>query len=179
MDNLYYPGRPYIGIMLCPNGNAVRSQYNWQVSQSVLHPTESTAESQRSWQLQTFHRRLGEPPLLWGMLMGRLKVYAETSMPALGLRRCPGPAPSEKARWPRESTISSSPRCERCRYHARLHPLHRGFHWVGAPGYGELAVTDGFVAGGADGQWLELGAAGVLEDDRLGSGVDVFARPIL
>jgi len=43
----------------------------------------------------------------------------------------------------------------------------------------ELAVTDGFVAGGADGQWLELGAAGVLEDDRLGSGVDVFGRPIL
>ena len=50
---------------------------------------------------------------------------------------------------------------------------------VGAPGYGELAVTDGFVAGGADGQWLELGAAGVVEDDRLGSGVDVFGRPIL
>lgn len=43
----------------------------------------------------------------------------------------------------------------------------------GCPGYGELAVTDGFVAAGADGQWLELGAAGVLEDDRLGSGVDV------
>jgi hypothetical protein len=43
----------------------------------------------------------------------------------------------------------------------------------------ELAVTDGFVAGGADGQWLELGAAGVLEDDWLGSGVDVFGRPIL
>ena len=140
------------GIMLCPNVNAARSKYNWQVSQSVLHPTESTAESQRSWQLQTFHSRLGEPPLLWGMLMGRLKEYAETSMPALGLRRCPGPAPSEKARWPRESTISSSPRCERCRYHARLHPLHRGFHRVGAPGYGELAVTDGFVARGADGQ---------------------------
>src|SRR6478672_9796328 len=65
--------------------------------------------------------------------------------PPLGIRRCPGPLPSENARWPRESTISSSPRCERCRYHARLHPLHRGFHWVGAPGYGELAVTDGFV----------------------------------
>jgi hypothetical protein len=50
---------------------------------------------------------------------------------------------------------------------------------VGAPGYGELAVTDGFVAGGADGQWLELGAAGVLEDDRLGSGVDVSVAPFL
>jgi hypothetical protein len=69
--------------------------------------------------------------------------------PPLGIRRCPGPLPSEKARWPRESTISFSPRCERCRYHARLHPLHRGFHCVCTPGYGELAVTDGFVAGGA------------------------------
>ena len=48
---------------------------------------------------------------------------------------------------------------------------------MGAPGYGELAVTDGFVAGGADGQWLELGAAGVLEDDRLGSRVDVSVAP--
>jgi hypothetical protein len=48
----------------------------------------------------------------------------------------------------------------------------------GCPRYGELAVTDGFVAGGADGQWLELGAAGVLEDDRLGSGVDVSVAPL-
>jgi hypothetical protein len=59
------PAKTIFGIMLCPNVNAARSKYNWQVSQSVLHPTESTAESQRSGQLQTFHRRLGEPPLLW------------------------------------------------------------------------------------------------------------------
>jgi hypothetical protein len=55
--------------------------------------------------------------------------------------------------------------------------LHRGFHGVGAAGHGELAVANGFLAGGADSHWVEIGAAGVLEDDRLGAGVDVSVAP--
>ncbi|MDT5288218.1 MAG: hypothetical protein QOF88_3107 [Mycobacterium sp.] len=55
--------------------------------------------------------------------------------------------------------------------------LHRGFHRVGAAGHGELAVAEGFLAGGADGERVEDGAAGVLEDDRFGAGVDVSVAP--
>jgi hypothetical protein len=55
--------------------------------------------------------------------------------------------------------------------------LHRGFHGVGAACHGELAVADGFLAGGAYGERVEVGAAGVLEDDRFGAGVDVPVTP--
>src|SRR3984885_4702317 len=55
--------------------------------------------------------------------------------------------------------------------------LHRGFHGVGAAGHGELAVAEGFLARGTDGHWVKVGAAGVLEDDRLGAGVDVSVTP--
>jgi hypothetical protein len=55
--------------------------------------------------------------------------------------------------------------------------LYRGFHGVGAAGHGELAVAEGFLAHGADGHWVKVGAAGVLEDDRLGAGVDVSVTP--
>src|SRR6202045_5333870 len=55
--------------------------------------------------------------------------------------------------------------------------LHRGFHGWGAAGHGELAVAEGFLARGADGNWVKVGAAGVLEDDRLGAGVDVSVAP--
>jgi hypothetical protein len=48
-----------------------------------------------------------------------------------------------------------------------------------AAGHGELAVADGFLAGGADSQRVEVGAAGVPEDDRLGAGVDVSVAPFL
>src|SRR3984957_3143924 len=55
--------------------------------------------------------------------------------------------------------------------------LHRGFHGVGAAGHRELAVAEGFLARGANGHWVKVGAAGVLEDDRLGAGVDVSVTP--
>jgi len=47
---------------------------------------------------------------------------------------------------------------------------------VGAAGDGQLAVAEGLVAGGADGLGVEVGAAGVLEDDGLGTGVAVAVR---
>jgi hypothetical protein len=42
---------------------------------------------------------------------------------------------------------------------------------VGAAGHGQIAVAEGRAAGGADGVGVEVGAAGVLEDDGLGAGL--------
>jgi hypothetical protein len=55
--------------------------------------------------------------------------------------------------------------------------LHCGLNGVGAAGHGEFAVAEGLPAVGADGEWVEVGAAGVLDDDRLGAGVDVPVAP--
>src|SRR4051794_28412331 len=56
---------------------------------------------------------------------------------------------------------------------------HRRFYGVGSTGDGEFAGAVGLSAGRADGQRMELCAAAVLEDDRLGTGIDVAVSPLL
>jgi hypothetical protein len=50
---------------------------------------------------------------------------------------------------------------------------------MGTTGDSEFAVAQGLPAGRADGEGVEVSAAGVLEDDGLGPGVAVAVAPFL
>ena len=57
--------------------------------------------------------------------------------------------------------------------------LHGCLDGMGTTGDSEFAVAQGLPAGRADGEGVEVSAAGVLEDDGLGPGVAVAVAPFL
>ena len=57
--------------------------------------------------------------------------------------------------------------------------LHGRFNGMGPAGHGELAVAEGLLACGADGDRVKVGTTGVLEDDGLGAGITVAIAPLL
>src|SRR4051812_40319246 len=78
----------------------------------------------------------------------------------------------------------SSRRCRAGRSWSRVpsrarRSSHRRFDGVGSTDDGEVAGAVRLSAGPADGQRMELCAAAVLEDDRLGAGIDVAVSPLL